>query len=98
MRAFLCAIDEIVWDSIENGWVRSTTTKAEWDKAALALANNNSKTINIIFYGVSTDKFHKISHVKTTKKRCGSFLRLPTKEPRRSRTSSFKCSLLDLRK
>ena len=33
------------------------------DKAALAVANANSKTLNAIFCGVSLDKFHKISHV-----------------------------------
>ena len=42
MRVFLCAIDETVWDSIENGYVRPTTFKSEWDKVALALANANS--------------------------------------------------------
>ena len=31
------------------------------------MANSNSKAINAIFYGVSTDEFHKISHVKTAK-------------------------------
>ena len=41
--------------------------QSEWDKAALALANANSKVINVIFYGVSTDEFHKISHVETAK-------------------------------
>ena len=67
MRAFLCAIDEMVWDSIENGYVRLTTAKSEWDKVALALANANNKAINAIFCGVSTDEFHKILHVKTAK-------------------------------
>ena len=67
MRAFLYAIDETVWDSIENGQVRSTTPKPKWDKATLALANANSKAINAIFYGVSVDEFHRISYVKTTK-------------------------------
>lgn len=67
MCAFLCAIDETVWDSIENGYVRPFTAKFEWDKVALALANANSKAINAIFCGVSTDEFHRISHVKTTK-------------------------------
>ena len=62
MSAFLYAIDKTLWDTIENGWVRPTTPKAEWDKAALALENANSKTINAIFCGVSTDEFHKISH------------------------------------
>ena len=66
-RAFLCAIDESVWDSIENGYVKPTTAKSEWDKAALLLANANSKAINAIFCGVSLDDFHRISNVKTTK-------------------------------
>ncbi|XP_075663175.1 uncharacterized protein LOC142632695 [Castanea sativa] len=67
MRAFLCSIDESVWDSIENGYVRPTTARSECDKAVLALANANSKAINAIFCGVSTDEFHKISHAKTAK-------------------------------
>ena len=67
MRAFLCAIDESIWDSVENGYVRPTTPKFEWDKAALALANANSKAINAIFCDVSTDEFHRISHVQTAK-------------------------------
>ena len=67
MCAFLCAIDETVWDFVENGYVRPTTAKFEWDKVALALANANSKAINSIFCGVSTDEFHRISHVMTAK-------------------------------
>ena len=67
MHAFLCAIDESVWDSIEDGWVRFEKPKIEWDKAILGLANANSKALNSIFCGVSTDKFHKISHVKSAK-------------------------------
>ena len=66
MHAFLCAIDESVWDSIEMGWVRLEKPKAEWDEVAVALANANSKAINAIFCGVSTKEFHRISHVKTT--------------------------------
>ena len=68
MRAFLCVVDESVWDFIENGYVKPTIAKSEWDKAALALANANSKAINAIFCGVSPDEFHGISHVKTAKK------------------------------
>ena len=67
MKAFLYAIDESVWDFIENGYVRPTTPKFEWNKATLALANANSKAIDAIFCGVSTDEFHRISHVETTK-------------------------------
>ena len=46
MRAFLCAIDESVWDSVENGYVKPTIVKFKWDKTALALADANSKAIN----------------------------------------------------
>ena len=67
MRAFLCAIDESVWDSVENGYVRPTIAKSEWDKVAFALANANSKAINAVFCGVSPDEFHRISHVKIVK-------------------------------
>ena len=63
----MCAIDESVWDSVENGYVKPTTTKSEWDKATLALANTNSKAINAIFCGVSPDEFHRISHMEIAK-------------------------------
>ena len=65
MHAFLCAIDKTVWDSVENGQVRLTTPKAEWDKVAIALANANSIAIYAIFCDVSTEEFHRISHVET---------------------------------
>ena len=69
MCDFLCAIDETIWDLVENVWVRPTAPKlAEWDKAALTLANANSKAINAIFCDISIDEFHKISHVTTAKK------------------------------
>ena len=98
MRAFLCAIDETMWDSVENRYVRPTIAKSEWDKAALTLTIANSKVINAIFYGVSIDEFHSISHVKIAKDARGPFLRQPMKVLRRLRTPSFKCSLLDLKK
>ena len=63
MRAFLCIIDESVWDSVENGWTRLKATKSTWDKVVLAAANANSKALNAIFCGVSPDEFHRISHV-----------------------------------
>ena len=90
MRAFLCVVDESVWDSVENGYVKSTTAKFEWDKVALALANANSKAINAIFCGVSPDEFHRISHVKQ-QRRLGRSLKRPMRVPRKSRTRSFKC-------
>ena len=45
MRAFLCSIDETVWDAIEIGWTRPEVAKSTWDKAALAASNANSKVL-----------------------------------------------------
>ena len=44
MRAFLCSIDEAVWDAVEIGWTNPETTKSIWDKAALTASNANSKS------------------------------------------------------
>ena len=65
--AFLCSINESVWDAVENGWTRSEVAKSTWDKVALAVANANSKVLNAIFCGVSPDEFHRISHATITK-------------------------------
>ena len=67
MRAFLCSIDDSVWDAVEIGWTRPKAPKSTWDKAALIAANANSKALNAIFCGVSPDEFHRISQVTITK-------------------------------
>ena len=67
MRAFLCSIDDAVWDAVEVGWTKSEAAKSTWDKAALAAANANSKALNAIFYGVSPEEFHRISHITIAK-------------------------------
>ena len=67
MRAFLCSIDDSVWNAIEIGWTRPEATKLTWDKAALAEANANSKALNAIFCGILSDEFHQISHVTIAK-------------------------------
>ena len=67
MRAFLCSIDESVWDVVDIGWTRLEATKSEWDMATIAAANANSKALNAIFCGVSPDEFHRISHVTIAK-------------------------------
>ena len=67
MRAFLCSIDDSVWDVVEIGWTRLEAAKSTWDKATLAAANANSKALNAIFFGVSPDEFHRISHVTIAK-------------------------------
>ena len=67
MRAFLCSIDEAVWDAVEIGWTKPKVAKSTWDKAALAASNANSKALNAIFCGVSSDEFHQISHITIAK-------------------------------
>ena len=63
MRAFLCSIDEAIWDEVEIGWTRPEAAKSTRDKAALAASNANGKALNAIFCGVSLDEFHWISHI-----------------------------------
>ena len=63
MKAFLCSIDESVWDAVDIGWTRPKAAKSIWDKAALVASNANSKALNTIFCGVSPNEFHRISHI-----------------------------------
>ena len=67
MRAFLWSIDDTVWDAVQAGQTRPEATKSTWDKAALTVANANSKALNAIFCGVSLDEFHRISHITIAK-------------------------------
>ena len=67
MRAFLCSIDEAIWDAVEISWTKPEVAKSTWDKAALAASNANSKALNAIFCGVSPDEFHRISHITVAK-------------------------------
>ena len=67
MRAFLCSNDESIWDVVDIGWTRLEAAKSTWDKVALAASNANSKALNAIFYSVSLDEFHRISHITIAK-------------------------------
>ena len=67
MRAFLCSIDDVVWDAVEVGWTKPEAIKSTWDKVALAAANANSKALNAIFCGVSLKEFYRISHITIAK-------------------------------
>ncbi|XP_065637738.1 uncharacterized protein LOC136070973 [Quercus suber] len=67
MRALLCSIDDTIWDAVEVGWTRPEVAKFTWDREVLAAANANSKVLNAIFYGVSLDEFHRISHITIAK-------------------------------
>ena len=67
IRAFLCSIDETVWDTVDVRWTRLEAAKSTWDKTPLAVANANSKALNAIIYGVSPNEFHRISHITIAK-------------------------------
>ena len=71
MRAFLCSIDDTIWDTVEASQTRLEAAKSNWDKVALAAANSNSKALNAIFCGVSPDEFHRISHITIAKEAWG---------------------------
>ena len=68
MRAFLCSIDESIWNVIDIGWTRLEAVKSIWDKATFTASNANSKALNAIFCVVSPDEFHRISHITIAKK------------------------------
>ena len=67
MRAFLCSIDEAIWDALEIGWTKPKAAKSTWDKVGLMASKANSKALNAIFSGVSPDEFHRISHITIAK-------------------------------
>ena len=90
MRAFLCYIDEVVWDAVEIGWTKPEAAKSTWDKAALAASNANSKALNAIFCGVSPDEFHRISHI-TVAQEHGRFWKPIMRVQRKLRTQSYRC-------
>ena len=56
-----------MWDAVEVGCTKPEAAKSTWDKAALAAASANSKALNAIFYGVSPEEFHRISHITIAK-------------------------------
>ena len=86
MRAFLCSIDDNVWDAIKIGWTRSEAAKSNWDKAALAAVNAKSKALNAIFlffFFVSHPLNCTGFHMLQLPRRHGKFWRPHMKAPRR---------------
>ena len=82
MHAFLCSIEESVWDAAEIGWTRPEATKSFWDKAALAAANANSKALMLYFVMSHRMNFTGFLMCQLPR-RHGKFERLPMKAPRR---------------
>ena len=90
MRAFLCSIDESIWDAVDVGRIRLEATKSTWDKGALTAANANNKALNAIFCGVSPDEFHRISHV-TIAKEAWQILETTYEGTKKVKDTSCKC-------
>ena len=67
MHAFLYYIDDSIQTSVQEGQVALDMPKVEWGKAIEDKFNANNKALNTIFCGISPKKFHKISHMDTTK-------------------------------
>ena len=82
MRTFLCSINDAVWDAVEVGWTKLEATKSTWDKAALAVANANSKALNVISV-VSLQKNFTGFLISLLLRKHGRFWRLLMKEQRR---------------
>ena len=64
MKAFLKSIDERVWNSVEYGWNKSTTSVSEWLTFQKEAAIFNKKVMNAIFNVVSMEEFKRISNVE----------------------------------
>ena len=90
MTAFLCSIDEAVWDAIQIGWTKPEAAKSTWDKAALVASNTNSKALNAIFCSMSPYEFHQISHM-TIAKKAWQILETTYKGTKKVKTPSYRC-------
>ena len=64
MKAFLKSIDERVWNSVEYGWEKPTTSVSEWQTSQKKVATFNSKVMNAIFNAVSMEEFKRIYNVE----------------------------------
>ena len=64
MKAFLKSIDDRVWNSVEYGWEKTTTSVSEWQTSQKEAAVFNSKAMNAIFNTISMEEFKRISNVE----------------------------------
>ena len=64
---FLQALGENVWQAVEVGWIKPNEALVDWDEAIIKAANFNSKALNALFCGVTSEEFKKISSTKVAK-------------------------------
>ncbi|XP_060968704.1 uncharacterized protein LOC133036209 [Cannabis sativa] len=76
MRAFLRAVDERVWMSIEEGWWKPMMMENEivipkpmsqWTTVEMEIANFNSKALHALFNAVSTNQLKVIANCEIAK-------------------------------
>ena len=76
MRVYLKSIDERIWQVVINSWKPPIVITGEvtipidvsmWDRVNYENCGWNSKTINAIFKGVTTEEFRRISHYELAK-------------------------------
>ena len=76
MQAFLGAIDENVWDSIEFGWehpkvivseVTSLKPRRQWTTDEKIASGWNRKGLNALYNALSTTEFNRIMSCTTAK-------------------------------
>ncbi|XP_060967078.1 uncharacterized protein LOC133035302 [Cannabis sativa] len=76
MRAFLRAVDEKVWMSIEEGWSKPTLMENEivipkpmsrWTTNEIERANFNSKALHALFNAASTNQLNVIANCEIAK-------------------------------
>ena len=89
MRAFLCSIDEAVWDAVEIGWTMLEAAKSTWNKAALAASNANSKALNALF--VVYPQMNSIGFLISPLLKHGKFWKPLMRVQRKLRTQGYKC-------
>ena len=64
MKVFLKSIDEKVWNSIEYGREKPTTSVSEWQTSQKEIIGFNNKAMNVIFNVISIEEFKRISDVE----------------------------------
>ena len=67
MKFFLQALGEQVWQAIEVGQIKPKEAPIDCDDATIIAANFNSRALNALFCGVTSEEFKKISSTEVAK-------------------------------
>nr|CAD1838597.1 unnamed protein product [Ananas comosus var. bracteatus] len=67
MQIFLQSLDFDLWDIVENGYIKPTTTTSTWKAEDKGKFNLNSKAMNALHCALDSNEFNRISTCKTAK-------------------------------